>query len=72
MSEIDETFKERTRNYIKGLLKDVGEDFADGGTIKHAIEIVQNLYPDSHGFSKRYLLSVLEDYQKAVEKWFGK
>jgi len=72
MKEVDKIFGKWIEDYIKDVLKDAGKDFADGGTIKHAIEMVQHLYPDSHSFSKRYILSVLEDYQKAVEKWFEK
>jgi hypothetical protein len=34
--------------------------------IKQAIRMVEKLFPDSHAFSKRYVLEVLRDYQQIV------
>ena len=55
---------------IKEIIDEVGGSLPDSRCLEEAISMVNNLFPDSHGFSKRYVLAALRITAEARKEWF--
>ena len=61
---------EFVKDSVLPVFEEMKDEFLDC-FIKQVIVIIQNLFPESNAFSKRYVLKTLKELCIIQEKWFG-
>lgn len=51
------------------IIEEMRKEFPDPTEITQAFTMVSNLFPESHGFSKRHLEKFLRNLKEATVKW---
>jgi len=72
----DETYEDYIRNcviraFIVGEVEEMKKEFPNTTEITQAFTMISNLFPESHGFSKRHLEKFLTQLKEATDKWLG-
>ena len=57
-------------NDVLFIIDEAKQDIPNAKRIVEAKTMIEKLFPDSHGFSKRYVQKVLTDMWDARVKWF--
>ena len=56
---------------LRAIIDETKREFPTLDELGEAIGMVQHTYPDSHVFSKRYVLEKLITVREGLKKWFG-
>ena len=65
-------YVETKQNSLLEVVAEAKADFHAPKHIEQTKEIVEKLFPASNGFSKRWVLLLLQEYADASKKWFGR